>query len=147
MKSKIIIQENTHTHTHTRYICVIGWYELWWNDQLWRGLGPEGTNLFSTPYLGSISLAAPCDLGGESTWGSLRYWKQKTGGGVLVLEIVVEILGKEVQERWRMWYLRWIPRWGSGLWSEKCDETTEVRRRRVKMSRVWQGETLLVFIV
>lgn len=23
--------------------------------QLWSGLGPEGTNLFETPYLGSIS--------------------------------------------------------------------------------------------
>lgn len=33
------------------------WSKGWcvWDFQLWRGLGPEGTSLFSMPYLGSIS--------------------------------------------------------------------------------------------
>jgi len=34
-------------------------------DQLCRGLGPEGTSLFSTPYLGSISIGGGSGGGGS----------------------------------------------------------------------------------
>ncbi|KAG8366427.1 hypothetical protein BUALT_Bualt17G0078500 [Buddleja alternifolia] len=48
-------------------------------------MGPEGTNLFSTPYLGSIS--APSSSGGGGgggnggKWRILWSWKQMGGGG------------------------------------------------------------------
>lgn len=100
---------------------------------MWRGFGPEGTSLFSTPYLGSIWLGE-LDGGGSGwrRWWILCSWMHKER------EFLFK---KESQETEMYWFLE-----GAGKttgWSENRaavadDVRKRSRRRRRKTKKLRQ---------
>lgn len=114
-----------------------------WMDQLWSGLGPEGTSLFSTPYLGSISSSSSTTgrRGGEWWWSFLGWNRNRGGGGGVSVGI----------GRGRRRYLRlvnWVSGEGSVNWGVELTVTRWRRGRSIKKySRRWWQEEEQLFIV
>ena len=107
--------------------------------QLWRGLGPEGTSLFSTPYLGSIS-SGDDGGGGGSRRGRrpriLWIWMHKEDGACSVDDDTAEL-----QERWRRWWVVvGLENWPSWV----ADEAKKTRPRSMRTQSQEEGELFMV---
>ena len=99
----------------------------WWtDDQLWRGFGPVGTNLFSTPYLGSISLWGGAWRGLALILGILWSWKHKERGVPL-----------EKDSQW-LWCWRVVVE--DGMFLQLTEHTKKRRITTKKRSLAWKKQ-------
>jgi len=114
-------------------------------DQLCRGLGPEGTSLFSTPYLGSISIGGGSGGGGS---GDPRCRRPFILWNRMHQEREELLWGKEPQEwcwllkRW-CWFLEDVSSEAEVGTPVAVDDMTKQRRSRAKIRRPWLDKVVV----
>ena len=98
------------------------------SDQLCRGLGPEGTSLFSTPYIGSISIGGGGGNRIPRCRRSFILWNR------MHQEREELLWGKEPQEWLWWWFLEDVSSEAESGTPVEVD-MTQKRRSRVKIRR------------